>query len=179
MSKITSKIQLRPPHPLILLNIHCCCVSQGPILSSCIGHACTDFASRFELTFCVFQDYALSLKQLGTSSHIATLAYFCDQGNRLDPSESGRNFALLRTRLWTKSSPKSLSSLSPISSNLVPMAADILKLEKKINIKLFKEIYSVLFFGLCQSSIPQMFWRTSTADFPWGYLILHGFQSRC
>lgn len=33
------------------------------------------------------------------------------------------------------------------------MAADRLKLDKQINIILFKETYSTLFFDLCQSSI--------------------------
>lgn len=69
------------------------------MLSSCIGYACTVFASSFEPTFCMFQAYTPGPSQLGTSSHIATLAYFYDQANSPGPSESGRSAALLRTKL--------------------------------------------------------------------------------
>lgn len=153
MTKIISKIQLRPPYPsMLLLNIHCCSLTRAH--AQLLYRVCLySFCKQVWTTFCMFQAYTPGPSQLGTSSHIATLAYFYDQANSPGPSESGRSAALLRTKLWTKSSPKSLSFTSSISSRLVPMAADRLKLDKQINITLLKETYSTLFFDLCQSSV--------------------------
>lgn len=59
---------------------------------------CTGFASVFELILSMLR-LILQTQTVGTSSPIATLAYFCDQANSTSTLESGRRVALLGTKV--------------------------------------------------------------------------------
>lgn len=114
------------------------------MLISYIGCTCTGFASVFELTLSVFR-LILQARTIGTSSHIAILAYFCDRANSTSPLESGRSVALLGTKIWRKSRTEPVSFISSIFICLASMAADILKLDR---LTCFKETHSTLSFML-------------------------------
>lgn len=59
---------------------------------------CTGSANVFELILSMFR-LIPQTQAAGISSHIATVAYFCDQSNSIAPLKSGRRVALLVTKL--------------------------------------------------------------------------------
>lgn len=68
------------------------------MLNSYIEYTCTGFASVFKLTLFILR-LILQAQIVGTSSHIDTSAYFCDQANITGPLESTRSVAFLGTKL--------------------------------------------------------------------------------